>query len=214
MIWTLKVTCVAGPYHDGECIRHVEIDEGSNLYDLHVAIQDAVHFDDECDFAYFWSASPGGKRIYIPEGVDPEEGVDSDLYEDVPLADGLATEGRQRLFYLFDLDEEWIFEIRKERGEKTPSPHEFYPLVRDDLGTGPDPLQYGNDLDDFVEAEEAAEIKSGRSRHRASDEEGPDEDDLDIRSMFGRFGDDDEEEDDDGTSFEEDSGEEDDDDPW
>lgn len=212
MIWTLKVSCLAGPYHDAECIRIIEVDEEASLYDIHVAIQDAVHFDDECEFAFFQSASLNGKRVYVPEGVDPEEGVDTDLYEDVPLAEGLPSEPRRKLYYLFDLDEEWIFEIRKERGAKAPSPHEFYPLVRDDLGVGPDPMQYGNDLDDFADSEEASEVRNARRNREDSDED--DGDDLEVRSSFGRFGDDDDEEDDEAGEDDFGGDETDDDDTW
>jgi len=213
MIWTLKVTCVSGPYHDAECIRFIELDQEACLYDLHVAIQDAVHFDDESEFAYFQSASLKGKRVFIPEGVDPEDGVDTDIYEDMPLAEALPSAPRRKLFYLYDLDEEWVFEVHREPGEKEPSPHEFYPLVKEERGVGPDPLQYGNDLDDFVDAEEAVELRAAQRASRDSLEDAGDADDLEVRSMLGRFGDDDEDddEDEDEDDF---GGDNDDDDRW
>jgi hypothetical protein len=218
MIWTLKITCVSGPYHDAECVRYIEVDEEASLYDVHVAIQDAVHFDDEFEFAYFQGASPNGKRAYYPEGVNPDEGVDTDLYEDEELATALPSESRRHLYYLFNFDEEWIFEIRKERGEKEPDPNEFYPLVVEQASVGPDPMQYGNDLDDFADPDEAAEHRAAHPRRSAAGEEADDGDDdrRDIRSLFGiADGEDDEDEDEkeeDGFGF--DRGEDDEGDRW
>lgn len=215
MIWTLKITCVSGPYHDGECVRYIDVDEEASLYDVHIAIQDAVHFDDEFEFAYFQGTSPNGKRVYHPEGVNPDEGVDTDLYEEEPLATALDCEGRRHLYYLFNLEDEWIFEVRKERGEKEPDPGEFYPLILDEAGIGPDPMQYGNDLDDFADADDAAEHRAAHARGTAP-EEGEEGDRRDIRSLFGISEDEEDEEDeeeDDGFGLER-EGDDDKDDRW
>ncbi len=200
MIWTLKVTCAAGPYRDTECIRYIELDEQASLYDLHVAIQDAVNFDDEYEFLFFTSTSHRGRRELLPEGAVEGPGVDPDVYEDMPAATAIPTQPRQRLFYLFNPDADWIFEVRREPGEKPPSPHEFYPLVRDELSVGPDPMQYGDMLHDCADADEAAEHRERlRSTARAFDEddEGDDEDDApDIRCVLGNCGEDEDEDED------------------
>ncbi len=197
MIWTLKVTCAAGPYRDAECVRFIELDEQASLYDLHVAIQDAVDFDDEFEFLFFQSGSLRGRRALLPEGAEHGPGVDPDAYEDMPVAAALPTQPRQRLYYLFNPDASWIFEVRREPGAKAPSPHEFYPLVRDDLSVGPAPMQYGDVLDDFADADEAAEHRERlRATARAFDEDDDedDEDDApDIRCVLGNCGGDEDE---------------------
>ena len=52
MIWMLKVELLFGAYAEEECIRVIEIDSSSTLEDLHLAIQDAVDFDNDhlCEF--------------------------------------------------------------------------------------------------------------------------------------------------------------------
>lgn len=198
MIWKLRVTCVAGPHYDEPCVRFIEIGERANLYDLHVAIQDAVEFDDQLDFVFFTAKSHRSKRSYFPEGVDPDDGVDVDIYEDLLLAEALKLcDSKQSLYYLYSLDEEWIFEVVREPGEKEADPDELYPLVLDEDSVGPDPLQYGADMDDYADPDEALEYESGRQNdlddaryYRDDDDE--DDDDDDIR----RSGDFDDEEDD------------------
>ncbi len=231
MLFTLRVTCLSGPYYDSECIRFIEIEPDANLYDLHVAIQDAVHFDDELDFAFFRASSPGGKREYIPDGLDPRDDYDIDLYEDLNLADALESEGRDRLFYAYDIDSEWIFEISKEPINKEADPIEYYPLVLEEAGIGPDPMQYGVPLDDYADLDEAAEHRAMHMRQVYADVLEGELDDMDdddeenseyrqiFNSLFNLEDEDEDEEDDDYDSdfdddFDDDEDDEDDDEEW
>ena len=179
MIWTLKVACLGGPYHDGQkCVRYIELDEESSLYDVHTAIQEAMHFDDEFEFAFFLAKAPNVKRVYYPEGVNPDDGVDGDLYEDVPFADATAEKG-QKLFYVFNFDEEWVFSVEREKGSKKPRAGEIYPLVLVDRNEGPDPMQYDNGEDDFATHEEASDYRASRRFRATDDDDGGDFDDDD-----------------------------------
>ena len=47
MIWTLKIECEWGRHLEEECIRMIEIEEESTLYDLHLLIQKLVKFDND-----------------------------------------------------------------------------------------------------------------------------------------------------------------------
>jgi len=203
MIWTLKVTCVDGPYVDGECIRFIEIEETANLYDLHVAIQEAMAFDDEFPFAYFYAVNKTGKRLYVPAGVDPEEGVDTDIYEDMPLATAFDVK-KKGFFYLFNFDEEWLFQIEKEKGSKKPKAGEFYPVLIEARNVGSLPMQYDNSANDFADPEEAAEYRAERLHQRELEEEGG-EDEDDEENLRYPFADDAEE--DDGFDDEDEEGE-------
>ena len=196
MIWTLKISCLAGPYHDGPCVRYVELDEESSLYDVHTILQEAVHFDDEHSFAFYHAREAFEKRAYFPEGVTPKDGVDVDLYEDVPLAEALAVKGK-RLFYIYGFEEEWVFSVEREKGSKKPQDGDYYPLVVVDRNEGSDPMQYGNGEDDFADNDEAEEYRAARRRRMEAgdDDVYDDEDDLD--------GDDDDEEDEDDWDDEE-----------
>ncbi len=54
MILTLKIQKHLGGYDEEfqDCIRIIEIDEDSDLETLHLAIQEAVDFDDDHLYAY------------------------------------------------------------------------------------------------------------------------------------------------------------------
>ena len=193
MIWTLKVTCVDGPNFDKECIRVIEIEDTASLYDVHAAIQEAMEFDDEFPFTYFHAVNKTGKRFYFPEGVDPEDGVDTDMYEDIPLSAVFGVK-KKELFYLFNFDEEWLFRIEREKGSKEPKEGEFYPVVVEAKSVGSLPMQYDNSANDFADSEEAAEFRAERLHQRELEEEGEEEDE-DERGYFGGGDDDDEDED-------------------
>jgi len=223
MIWTLKISCLAGPNHDGPCVRYVELDEESSLYDVHAAVQEAVHFDDEHSFAFYHAREAFEKRTYFPEGVNPKEDVDIDLYEDVPLAEALAVKGK-RLFYIYDFDNEWVFSVEREKGSKKPQDGDYYPLVVVERNEGADPMQYDNNEDDFADEEEAADYRAAR-RHRmeAGDDEEPDAEDNegdeydeedDDEDDFGDDDEDEEENEDDWEDEEEEDDGDDDEDKW
>ena len=169
MIWTLKVTCLAGPHHDGKCVRYIELDEESSLHDVHAAIQEAIHFDNEHGFAFFFAKAPNAKREYFPEGVDPDDDVDGDLYEDVPLADALSNAKSKTLFYLYNFDDEWTFSVEKEQKGKKPVSGEIYPLIIESRSEGADPMQYDNTEDDFATHEDAADRRRPRRARGADD---------------------------------------------
>jgi len=237
-IWTLKVSLVSGPGFNGEeCTRFIEVEDSANLYDLHVAIMDAIHFEDDQPFAFFHAGRTPSRRSYIPKGVNPDSGeVDSDIYEDILIGEALPKPAKakapakatakptkatakpakakaksakapakpakapassqadspacsvrrrqrrrpqalaatpptrteplaQELYYLYNFEDQWIFRITREPGEKEPEPGEFYPLVLDHLNIGPDPVENPGP-DDFADAEEGFEFNETRRQDR------------------------------------------------
>ncbi|MGI5869998.1 MAG: hypothetical protein ACOX9C_11210 [Kiritimatiellia bacterium] len=200
-IHRLRVTCVSGPWLDDECVRYIDIPPMANLYDLHVAIQDAVRFDDEFKFHYFVAASLKGSRTLVPDvdptTFDPDE-VDTDVYEDILVLDHIKAGAKKALFYVFlsELDD-WVFKIQH-TGEVHPRIEgEFYPLVVDSLSIGPDPEQYGSGFDDYAETEEHFQPVGFRGGDADYDPDAEQDDD----DFFG-FNDDDD--DDDGFGFNDD----------
>lgn len=139
MILKLSVECVSWYFLEELCIRVIEIHDHASLYALHEAIQDAVDFDHDHAFGFYVadSASPYAKKRWI--GLDeiwehPEaEMMDTELKSIYPL-------GRQKLYYLFDFGDNWLFEIRKTRGAKKPEPGVTYSRVIDSFR--PDPERY------------------------------------------------------------------------
>ena len=55
MIWTLKVTLVSGIYSTGQCVRVIEIESSATLEDLHLVIQQAVDFDDDHLYEFYYA---------------------------------------------------------------------------------------------------------------------------------------------------------------
>lgn len=216
-VWRLKVLCIAGPWWDSDdvCVRTIDVLDNSTLYDLHAAILESVHFEehDESVFTFFTAMDFRGRRTYLGDGQPLTHHTDIEQFEDIPLATALPKGGRQFLYYVFDADDPWVFLIGRDNSTRPPSPHEFYPYVRDELNRGPDPVQHGDGLDDFADADEGAEFHELREdfrRHRREREEsGLDEDGL---NDDGDFEDGDEGEgfvDDDGFFFDDEDDEED-----
>jgi len=137
MIITLRVTCVRGPYLKEPCVRVLEMDEDSCLYDLHDAIQDAVDFERDHPFSFFLANVPGGNRQWLTEAEEWRD-MEDDFCR-ILLREVFPT-GRRRLYYLFDFGDYWTFEVRKARGSKPAEAAVTYPRLVESLG--PDPVQY------------------------------------------------------------------------
>jgi Plasmid pRiA4b ORF-3-like protein len=80
MIWTLKVKI-------GECIRFVEIDSKDSFLSLHVAIQEAVDFDNDHLFEFFIGRHPGNRALSVGEEPNWDTFDPFDVYDRVCLED-------------------------------------------------------------------------------------------------------------------------------
>ena len=100
-----------------QCIRIIEFEENTSLYDLHDAIQDAVSFGRDHPFTFYIANSWRGQRQWLTEEEkwqDKEHDFSTIKLKDIyPL-------GRKKLYYLFDFGDQWTFEVRKARGSKKP----------------------------------------------------------------------------------------------
>jgi len=136
-IYTLTVTCVNDLVLRSECERTIEIEASSSLEELHLAIQQAVRFDNDHLYDFYLANTPRGDRqmLVAQDEFAPEEAD----YSAVPLESVFPT-GRKRLYYLFDYGDHWLFEIRKARGEKEAERRVHYPRVV--AKKGPNPEQY------------------------------------------------------------------------
>lgn len=191
MINRLRISCISGPWLDGECVRYIDVPDSANLYDLHVAIQDSVQFDEEFPFYFFTALSPEGKRSMIPDDLDPNgdpESIDEDVYEDIEAIPYTPPNAKKSLFYIFTSEyDDWVFKIQHTGDIHEPVEREFYPLVLDQLAVGPHPEQYGSGFDDFAESEDEFRPRAkvrGDADYCPEDEPGEEGDDP-----FG-FGDD------------------------
>jgi len=193
---TLRVECVSGPWLDEKCVRFIQVKDGANLYDLHLAILNSVKFDEEFEFHFFTALSPDAARTLVPDDADdiePED-IDPDIYEELPVLDYAKPKAKSFLHYVFGSEhDDWVFEIRHTGITSPAVPDEFYPLVMEQYSEGPDPEQYGSGFDDFSE-----DSKDFMPPPRTFDDEDENDDfAADDGDEDDFFGDDDEEDDDD-----------------
>ncbi len=131
MIWTIKVELLLGLYAEEECIRVFEMDSSSTLSDLHIAIQDAVEFDNDHLFM-FYIASTYRNRDRITFDMENGNVYDVTLEDIFPLPQGM------KLFYLFDFGDEWLFKISKSRKKpQEPKKGVKYPRIIKSIGENP-----------------------------------------------------------------------------
>ncbi len=136
-IYTLSVECVSGSYLGEECVRVIEIPEDASLHSLHEAIQDAVNFDRDHLYKFYAGRNMRNEKIVYSEEYHWEDRKDD--YISIRL-NQIYPLKNMKLYYLFDFGDEWIFEIKKKRGEKEAAANRTYPRVIESFG--PNPEQY------------------------------------------------------------------------
>lgn len=146
MIYTLTIECIRGAYLEEKCVRVLEIEKDASLYSLHHAIHEAVHFGFDHPHKFFISSTgnPWGKisRPGNQENEDQDDWDDMDWDVDDLKLENIWPLGRKKLYYLFDYGDDWVFEIRKARGEKEADKNASYPRIIKSIG--PNPKQYPN----------------------------------------------------------------------
>jgi len=133
MIWTLRVELLDGLYAgEEECVQVIEIDSSDTLEDLHLAIQDAVGFDNDHLYEFYVARTERSRdRKRFDEG---NGGISTTTLEDIyPLEKG------KKLYYLFDYGDSWRFKITKTRTKAHPPLEGIeYPRVIERTGSNPD----------------------------------------------------------------------------
>lgn len=132
MIWTIKVTLLAGMYATSDCVRVIEMDSSTRLEDLHFVIQDVVDFGNDHPYHFFVART---LRSRDRKHYDDENGQ---LYS-VRLADLFPLPKGRKLFYYFDYGDSWIFEVsRARRAPFEPLPGIDYPVLIEAIGENPE----------------------------------------------------------------------------
>ncbi len=120
----------------------MELDDSAVLADLHLAIQQAVDFDNDHLYSFYVARNERAQKRFMMD--DENKYVFSrKLRQLFPLPD------KQSLFYLFDYGDNWIFKIVPTRKR----PHEpvagiKYPRVVNETGTKPIQYRGPDDWDD------------------------------------------------------------------
>ena len=122
-IYRLTIKCVDGRLWRDDFSWVVEVPDDMTLWQLHRHILTEVFFDDD-HLASFFTARDmyTYKRSWL---IDPERdtGWQKTLSSIYPLAAG------QRLFYLYDFGDNWVFSIGRRAKPKPPKPDAHYPEV-------------------------------------------------------------------------------------
>ena len=132
MILVLKVKLLFGTYANSEWEGVIEIQSSTTLEELHLAIQDALYFDNDHLYEFFIARTERSReRVrFDDEGGELYSTTVEDLY---PLPDG------RHLYYLFDYGDHWLFKITKlKKGNQEPDPHVTYPRLIHETGKRPE----------------------------------------------------------------------------
>ena len=109
----------------------IEVPDICTLFDLHLFIQKILDFDNDHLFEFYAGRNERNRKIeFSEEPGSPYDGQDYErvlLKEIYPLRD-------LKLYYLFDLGDNWLFEIRKIRKKALPQEDTEYPRVVSDNG--------------------------------------------------------------------------------
>ncbi len=137
----MKVKLVSGAYAEEPCVKYLEVDAKISLFELHLAILEAIDFGNDHLFEFFVGRNCRNRSyLFVDEDdfeLDPEE-----VFFDIRL-EGLFTgmPKGMKLIYHFDFGDDWMFEITKTRHKaKRPELGIKYPCVV--KGEGTNPIQY------------------------------------------------------------------------
>jgi hypothetical protein len=132
MIWTFKIELLFGGYAKDKWQATIEIDSESTLESFHLAIQDAVEFENDHLYEFYISKTERSRdRIRFD---DDDGGVyDTTLESIYPLEKG------RKLYYMFDYGDSWLFKITKAKSStQAPKPGINYPRVVSEAGNKPE----------------------------------------------------------------------------
>ena len=142
MILTLKVALLSGVHAAGKWEGVIEICSSSLLEDFHLAIQDAVGFDNDHMYEFFIARTERSRErvSFSDEDGDHYDVTVGSLY---PLPD------RQHLYYLFDYGDYWIFRItRINKAHRETGSHLTYPRLIHETGKRPEQYPIAEEEED------------------------------------------------------------------
>ena len=108
MTIAFKITLLSGAYATGNWKGVIEVDSAALLDDVHLAILDALNFDNDHMYEFFTAKTERSRQrvTFDDENGDVHERTLDSLF---PLPKG------NRLYYLFDYGDDWLFSISKNK---------------------------------------------------------------------------------------------------
>jgi hypothetical protein len=132
MTIVFKITLLSGAYATGKWEGVIEIDSSALLDDVHLAIQDALNFDNDHMYEFFTAKTERSRQriTFDDENGEIHERTLESLF---PLQKG------HRLYYLFDYGDDWSFSIAKAKSSVTgPQGNESLPRLVSESGEKPE----------------------------------------------------------------------------
>ena len=131
-LYTLTVYNLWDPVDDKNFWEAIiEVPDICSLYDLHLFIQHIVDFDNDHLFEFYAGRDDRNRKLEFSD--NPGYPYDGGEYETILLKDIYPLKGL-KLFYLFDLGDKWLFEIRKSRKKAKVQQDTKYPRIVSDNG--------------------------------------------------------------------------------
>ena len=132
MIWIFKIETIFGMYAEDNWHVTIAIESSSTLEELHSAIQEAVEFDNDHMYEFYISRTERSQRRVVFDDENKKLYYTS-LENIYPL--GKA----QKLYYLFDYGDSWLFKVTKSRKKEQKAKEGVeYPYVIDEVGGKPE----------------------------------------------------------------------------
>lgn len=131
MIQTIEIELIEGIYFEQPWSCTIEIPLDYSLEELHLAIQDAVDFDNDHLYEFIVGSNPRARSTI---NVDCQS---DDIYE-TTVQKLLESSKGKKVFYYFDFGDSWLFQLKKSR--KKPimeNPDKCYPRVVSENGKKP-----------------------------------------------------------------------------
>ena len=131
-LYTLSISNFWDPVDDKNFWEaNIEVPDICSLFDLHLFIQNIINFDNDHLFEFYAGRNYRNRKIVFSDNAGyPDDGGN---YESILLKDIYPLKGL-KLYYLFDLGDNWLFEIRKSRKKATPQQDTEYPSIVSDNG--------------------------------------------------------------------------------
>ncbi len=132
-LYTLNISNTWDPFKNKNFWEAtLEVPDHYSLFDLHLFIQNVIDFDNDHLFEFHAGRNERNRKIvYSEEPGYPNNGGE---YENTLLQDIYPLKGL-KLYYVFDLGDNWVFEVRKSRKKTTPQKDTEYPRVVSENGT-------------------------------------------------------------------------------
>lgn len=144
MILTFKAKLVWGAYATEPCVKYIEADSKTTLYDLHLCILQEIDFDYDHLFEFYIGRNHRNHSFTFVDEDDfdfePDE-VFSKLWIE-KIFTGMPK--GMKLIYHFDFGDDWMFEITKTRAKARPENNADSGYPRVIKSEGVNPVQYPN----------------------------------------------------------------------